>query len=276
MYIQTTDGTTGRNIILTTPGSSGSTFFCKALSQLPNVVALNEPIPLKIYKNETTQKVCELLKKRFKLARDQLMREGKTENKVKGNTIELDDFGIQTEPFDLVIKQPLTFTALIGNKALECFEWYALVRNPLITLCSWVKNSKKLQAGREGRATTAEMHSPKLKNILDNLTNNGASKDQLRLALLNWAFEKYKTLPERCVIRYEDFVASPLHALEQIVPAAKKSSIIKIQTIDGNANPAYMKNAQIFANLVFNIPDNSPILKFYTRNEVQSALNKLT
>jgi len=274
MGYQTTNDNTGRNIILTTPGGSGSTYFCKVLNEIPSVVALNEPIPLRVYREETTENVCRLIKECFRRARNRLKLDGKAKQlNEKGSRICSKEFGLQTEPFDLVIKQPLTFTALIGHDELKQFEWYAFVRNPLMTLCSWVGNVK-LQAGREGRATTAELHAPELRELLMNLDGNGACKEELRLALLNWAFGKYGKLPCRNIVRYEDFVRSPVNALALIIPAAKEN-YQRITVRDGNANPKHHEHAKRFASRIFKEPPGAAILNYYNKDDVNRALSTL-
>lgn len=275
---------TGRNFILTTPGGSGSTYLCQALNKLPNVVALNEPIPLRVYKEESTNDVWERLESFFHESRKSLADAGTAiQGKGRGKHFAT-DFGKQREPFDLVIKQPLTFTALLRKEKLaitqppgsmappevERCDWSALVRNPLLTLCSWVRSP--LQAGKEGRATTAELHDPQLKRLLD---EKGNCKEILRLALLNWAFEKYATLlPRDHIIRYEDFVTSPLDALKLIIPAAKQSAQ-QIPVKDGNANPKHRENAEIFAWRVLKEPKDAHIWAYYSKVEVKLALDKL-
>jgi hypothetical protein len=274
----------GRNFILTTPGGSGSTYLCEALNKFPNVVALNEPIPLRVYREESTDDIWERLESFFQQARSSLLDAGTAiQGNGRGKHFAF-DFGKQHEPFNLVIKQPLTFTALLkkerlaitqppGSTALpevnRC-DWYALVRNPLLTLCSWVGSG--LQAGEEGRATTAERHDPELERLLD---EKGECKEILRLALLNWAFEKYATLlTDDYVIKYEEFVESPLAALEKIIPAANQSTL-QIPIKDGNANPKHRVNAELFAWRVLKETDDAPIWTYYSKKDIEDALDRL-
>ena len=189
MTTKQTGPVTGRDIILTTPGGSGSTYVCEALSRLANVVALNEPFRLRVYKKGSTEDVCQRLRLLFRQSRQSLTTTGTaTQGNGRGNH-RPSRFGVQREPFDLVIKQPLTFTALIGRGELSEFDWYALIRNPLLTMCSWVRSG--LRAGRDGRAPTAERHDATLTGLLD----REASDEDRGVALLNWAFRKYSALP---------------------------------------------------------------------------------
>ena len=267
----------GRNIILTTPGGSGSTFVCKALNMLPNVVALNEPLPLRVYKEEQTKDLCNIINDYFSNMRESLKNTGTAVQGHGRNNFSTTNFDKQTEPFDLVIKQPLTFTALLGNPEIMPFnyEWFALIRNPLLTLCSW--HNKGLQAGKEGRAETAELHDKDLKKILDDLQNQNQAKDILRLTLLGWAYKKYITfLDKNHIIEYENFVDDPLDELAKIVPNAKNSQVY-IPVKNGNLNIKHRPNSEIFSIRL--LKDNEPytrnIRTFYNKNSVKDALKNL-
>jgi hypothetical protein len=239
------------NFLLTGLPRSGTTLSVSLLNCIPNTIALHEPIQFSEYRLETKTANLEIIRyienTRASILNDHCIKtkviEGNSDNSF-GLSVDSNGKRLSKEPyknlvvdkrltkdFNLVIKHPMAFTALL-EVLVTAFPVFALVRNPLPTILSWNSISAPISCGR---APQAELRDTGLKALLD------AEPDCLNRQILiaNWMFERYVTfLPPSSVIKYEDLVSSNGEILSTII-----SSGISIQKSlsSMNANPLYSR-----------------------------------
>jgi hypothetical protein len=224
------------DILLTGPARSGTTLTCACLNQLPDCLALAEPMTPPTHGNidGALQYVSEFLT----AARIKALAEKKATTKMAAGGFDTANWFDPPDPtgkiratrefvgelpvskalsarFKLIVKHPGFFTAL-AQPLQELYPLYALVRDPLATLASW---QTVAMAVNRGRWPVAEAFSPVLRQRL-------ALEAPLarQIALLRWCFETYERLPRDRVLRYEDLAANP--------PATLKDFHSGIETIN--------------------------------------------
>jgi len=238
-----------RIVLLTGLPRSGTTLACELLNQLPDTVALDEPIAGESFKGWTSMqssanepapdagsRVVDNTVQFLQGMRDSIAQSGKAVSRHVGGRVSgaekiADDeqrAGVRrevaergevkidkelSEEFLLVVKHPAEFTAVLDLLA-EQFPVYAVIRNPLSLLTSW---QTVPLAVRRGRSPFAETVDRDLANALGGID---ATVDR-QLHLLGWFFQKYRSvLPQEQVIRYESIVESRGKALSVVTPAA--------------------------------------------------------
>jgi hypothetical protein len=227
-----------KNIILTGLPRSGTTLSCHLLNQLPNVVALHEPMDIKkLGQGRDGATLIAAVQEFFHKNRASILSTGAALSKHAGGVVPDNPFSNErlatgkrrslvshgtiqidkplTDNFLLVIKHPIAFTAAL-EQLQEHFPSHAIVRNPLATLASW--NSVAVPVA-DGHAPAAEQLDLRLREELARLTD----KTDRQLHLLSWCFEKYgRLLPRSSVIRYEEIIGTGGGALYPITPQAIK------------------------------------------------------
>jgi hypothetical protein len=249
-----------RDIILTGMPRSGTALACYLLNQLPDTVALVEPMDVgSLCQVHDDGNRIAMITEFFSDQRKSARTTGKvlskaTEDGFIDNTFgrDMDENGLRKslarlrnvkmdkrlpDNFQLIIKHPNAFTALLGS-LITRFPCFAIIRNPLAVLASWSSVNIPVH---NGRTPIGESLDPMLSTIL--------SKQQDRymrqISLLSWYYEKYsRNLPETHIIRYEDIVSSSGRCLEVISPSAAELS----QTLESRN-----KNALYDANLIHKI-----------------------
>jgi hypothetical protein len=248
-------------LLLTGVPRSGTTLCCELLNSLPNVRALDEPLPmrelLRAARGEDgaidVELVCDGIAHFAVEQRRSLLTEGTVVSKhvdgavsgsrrvaavrdvggTRRSQVELGTIELarpRTADFTLAIKHPVVFTALLDGLRRH-FAVYAVVRNPLAVLGSW--ESVPWPTLREGRLGIPEMLAPVLTRKLA-LLDDALER---RIELLSWHYERYaSTLARDHVIRYEDLIASGGAALSAIAPEAAALDVV-LQ--DNNAAAVY-------------------------------------
>lgn len=227
-----------RDIVLTGPPRSGTTLACRLLNELPDTVALHEPIPPRRFARlENEEAALEGVGRFFgRMRRTILTRKVALSKHVEGEVPDnvYEATSLQGGPrshavkekgeipvtkelgrdFFLVVKHPAMFTALLPTLATR-FPAYAVVRNPLSVLASWNSVDHNV---RDGWAPAAERYDARLRQELTSTQD----RVERQLRLLSWFFGRYRAvLREDHVIRYENIVASGGGALAAVVPAAR-------------------------------------------------------
>ncbi|MBR9919603.1 MAG: hypothetical protein GYB31_02115 [Bacteroidetes bacterium] len=217
-----------RNIILTGVPRSGTTLTCFLLTEIPNSVALNEPV--RIGRLRTKENIIEGIGTFFQENRHTLLTEktaiaratkkGITDNNFadgKGRktiakkqrvTIDKD----LNPDFYLGIKHNATFTILM-DELRAIYPFFAQIRNPIPVLGSW--NSLDVPASR-GEVRASEWLNTKLHKELEAMDD----LYEKQLHILQWYFEQYTKLPESSIIRYEDLIKTNGRSLQTVVPEA--------------------------------------------------------
>ena len=274
-----------RNIVLTGLGRSGTTLTCHLLNQLPNVVALAEPIAPGKFEHllPDTEAVCDGIERFYRRMRRMARTRGVVISKhiggvvpdnpkavvdgVRQRVVEKGQIpvGKQLQPgFYLAIKDVAMFTILLPalTKRMPC---YAIVRNPLSVMASM--HSLQEQKGRKNRSAIDRYH-PELSARL-NLIRNPVHR---LLARFDYFFERYATyLPPENVVRYEDIVSSSGKALEVVVPfASRLDERLKSQ----NLNPLYDRDEMLRLGERF-LASEGAYWQFYSPESVERMMAAL-
>jgi hypothetical protein len=225
------------NIILTGIPRSGTTLTCTLLNHCPQTVALHEPMAPSRLAGLPPAAIVEEIQGFFNCQRQSLLREGMAISKSRGGQIPSNPFMEEITPgalrqsivgngmvhfgksltteFQLVIKQPNAFTALL-DVLKSCFPCFAIIRNPLAVLLSWQSINAPVN---RGHIPMAEAFDPELARRL------GEEEDRIsrQIMILDWYFCRYHDLlPGDHVIRYENIVESGGAALSLIDPDASR------------------------------------------------------
>ena len=209
--------------LLTGIPRSGSSLACRLAGELPDVVALSEPMARTESAGMTAAATaCERIEHFVARTRRLIERDrrapslhvgGRLDDNVVANDAEGGLRRRQAEQGEIHIAKALSekFTLLVKHNALfaallpqlsESFACVALVRNPLAVLASW--QTVDMPVNR-GRIPAGEQFDAALRNMLDR-TGDALARQRL---VLNWFFAQYgDNLPDERILRYEDLVAS--------------------------------------------------------------------
>ncbi len=273
------------NVVLTGVPRSGTTLTCHLLNELPETVALHEPMKPRILKElKTSDAACNSIEDFFFEMRKSLL-EYRTaiskhvEGKVPDNPY-ADQFSgsfrksrarhgeIRIDPelsadFLLCIKHPAIFTALL-DQLVDRFLCFAVIRNPLAVLTSW--NSINAPV-RRGRGPAAEIFDTNLAQNLDKIEDNTARQ----MYLLSWYYTKYRALlnPD-AIIRYEDIVSSGGKCLTVITAKAES---LENTFENKNQNKLYDRKMMHFLGEKLLDDSNGAYWHFYSKDSVHALLN---
>jgi hypothetical protein len=226
-----------RNVLITGTPRSGTTLFCSLLNKVPDVVALHEPMNVWEFPDcKGPDAVADVIQRFCGETRRSLHAHGYALSKHVGGNIpdnvaadQVNQRGTRlrhtehgkvlvekplSQDFDLAIKHPVAFTALLGTLS-QRFECYAIVRNPLATLASW--NSLAWLNVKNGHAPIGE------KLDADLFRDLAAEPDVIerQLHILEWFYKRFRAfLPDRSMIKYEDLIASRGKELGRFFPGA--------------------------------------------------------
>ena len=226
-----------RNVLITGTPRSGTTLFCSLLNKVPDVVALHEPMNVwEFPKCKDAAATADVIERFCGETRASLHEFGYALSKHVGGNIpdnvaadQVNQRGTRlrhtehgkvfvekplAQNFDLAIKHPVAFTALLETLA-QRFECYAIIRNPLATLASW--NSLAWLNVKNGHAPIGEKLDAALQRDL------AAEPDAIerQLHILEWFYKRFRAfLPDRAMIKYEDLITSRGRELAKFFPRA--------------------------------------------------------
>lgn len=275
----------GRNVILTGVPRSGTTLTCHLLNQLPDTLALHEPMQVSVFPTLANREaICEAIARFFEQTRQSVHAAGTVTTKLVDGRLPVNpmadeysahglrraraaqgEFQLEkglAADFLLIIKHPAAFTALLED-LVGRFPCYAVIRNPLSVLASW--NSIDVPV-RTGHAPAAEGLDPQLAQALAQIKDTLARQ----IHLLAWFYEKYhRLLPQNAILRYEDTVASGGKTLQVITPRAKDLN----EKLDSkNVNQLYDKALMRRLGEKL-LQTDGAMWRFYTRDSVERLLN---
>ena len=203
---------------------SGTSLCCRLAGELPDTVALSEPMRREFLAGvDSPDEACLRIKEFTSQARVRILGEGRAlsmqrDGRLDDNMVagEFSRGGLRTRnaswgeieigealrpEFTLLVKHNALFAALLPQ-LIASFACLALVRNPLAVLASWQTVNLPVH---DGRIPAGEEFDSALRYRL------AAEPDALRrqIAVLNWFFSGYLSHLQRDnIIRYEDLVNS--------------------------------------------------------------------
>jgi hypothetical protein len=224
------------NIIIMGIPRSGTTLTCNLINQLPNCVALAEPLNFSEVKDYDDNKRKLYIDEFLRSTRESLINNGIAASKqlfgeipenpcvTFANPNELRKSRMQngliriekelSQSFTLVLKHNSGFVAQI-NLLLQHYQCFGIIRNPLSVLVSWSSVDMPVHYGF---SPVAELFDTELKENLHKIVH---SLDR-QIYLLCWFFEKMsKNLTEKKIIKYEDLIASDGTLINRIIPFAE-------------------------------------------------------
>lgn len=265
------------NIVLTGIPRSGTTLSCFLLSQIPNSVALNEPMRTGQYK--TFQTALDAVPEFYQSTRASILNRGiavaraangkitdnhfSNEKGIRKKLLRKQEIEINKElttDFKLAVKHNALFSILLED-LFQDFPVFAIIRNPLSILGSW--NSLDLPVSR-GKINATKWLLPDFDHAISRI-------DDLydkQLFILNWFFEQYLKLPSEQVIKYEDIIQSNGAALAIINEGANHLT----SPLDSkNKNKIYDKD--ILSKLAGKLLNsNNACWQFYEKSEINALL----
>ncbi len=262
-----------QDIVITGVPRSGTTLCCYLLSQLPNVIALNESIRVGRFRTEElalqgtasfyARTRHTLLEKGWAFAK--ATKEGLTDNNfaMTGNRervvakqrVQID------KPLDanftLAVKHNAFFTILLAQLR-EIYPTYAIIRNPFSVLGSW--NSVDIPATR-GEVRAAEWLAPQLAADLEKIPD----QFDKQIHILDWYFGKYLQLPKENVLKYEEMIQTNGHSLKAIVPSA-----VQLERSLENKNKSKLYDMELMKKLADKLLNmDHACWAFYDKTEVE-------
>lgn len=274
-----------QNIILTGIPRSGTTLACHLLNQLPNALALVEPMNIsELLEQPSAALRTDYINSFFANIRQQVLNEGQVEaNVVAGegtNTFNSEDSGARKPSliskgvigltgqykadFKLIVKHPNAFSALLPELT-GSFSCYAIIRNPLSVLASWHSLDHPLS---KGHAPMAEAFDDELRQTL----NEEPDDLERQLLLLNWYYQQYaKYLNANNIIRYEDVISSNGTVLQSIHPAAVD---LREGLTSRNSNVLYDTDFILQALERLKLNERHSCWDFYTASELEAVYNQ--
>lgn len=228
-----------KNIILTGMPRSGTSLACHLLSQIDNLLALQEPMEVSRFGQAGGYQVIKkLIDDFFSDMRHSAITRGEVvskhvDGKTHDNYFVLPDqatgirqnissrgyikIGKEVNPdVTLVVKHNAAFLALISELKND-FPTFAIIRHPLWALASWNSNQLPIY---NGRMPMAEQLDRKLAQALDEIPD-GIDR---QIYILNWIFERVSLLDANRIIRYEDIIATSGRILRVIDASAEELS----------------------------------------------------
>lgn len=265
------------NKILTGIPRSGTTLACRLLCQVPDVIAMNEPLEPNVFPNREAT-IFEI-KQSFAQFRLSLLKEGKAQARTKNGELTDNAYDgstgkrkmvLQRTPiyfdkalspdFDLILKHNAGFSLMLPE-ILDSFPCFAMIRNPFAILNSW--NSVNVPVSR-GKVAKSKKLLPafhqKLETIDDLL--------ERQLFILSWYFNQFTNLSPNNLIRYEELIESNGQILQTITGRNYK---LHENLRNKNYNPIYDQKLvhQLGSKL---LKSEGAYWEYYTKSEVEKLL----
>jgi|TARA_R110000737_G_scaffold306646_2_gene314370 hypothetical protein len=265
------------NKILTGIPRSGTTLACRLLSQMPDVIALNEPLEPSQFPNRKDSLTN--IRHNFDTFRKRLHKNGNAIARNKAGQL-IDNaydssgekrkmilqrsevhFDKKLSPdFDLIFKHNAGFSLLLPE-ILDIFPCYAMIRNPIAVLGSWRSVNVPVSRGRVAKS----------KKLLPTFFSGIEDKENLlekQLFILSWYFEQYTALPNTHIVRYEEMIRSNGQVLQNLTSG---NQVLNEELKSKNHNPLYDDNLilQLGERL---LKSEGAYWEFYDKSEVEKLL----
>ncbi len=266
---------------------SGSSLCCRLAGQLPNAVALSEPIDNALFHDTLDAGVAaERIFAFVAEARKRILEEGVAPSvlvagRVDDQMVAAGRGGVPRQPqgqrgllrvakpldsrFLLVVKHNALFAALL-EQLIPRLPCLALVRNPVAVLASWETVDLPVQ---RGRVPAAERFAPALRDALD------GEPDVLRrrVMVLDWFFSRYRdALPKERILRYEDVVQGGAEPLRRAMGVTATAPAAKLANQNANALYRDVAPAPLLSAL---LSAGGAWREFYTAEDCHAVANSL-
>ncbi len=282
------------DVVLVGPPRSGTTLSCELLNEVPDTVALDEPLdrsmfpgplrrPRVIDRRRQTATFLAKVDRFYRESRESILAgHGALSLNVGGEVTggkfpdELGASGLREsrdERSIMKIDKPLSADFVLAVKELAGFTvmlpalktrypCFAIVRNPLSIIASW---NTVAHPANKGHIWRAERMDKKLERTL------AATEDVVdrQITILDWFFRSYHdNLPDASVIRYEDIVSTGGKALAAAVPRANE---LDRSLASRNRSPMY--EPEMFERLAERVlGTDGAWWNFYERSDVRALM----
>lgn len=272
--------------LLTGIPRSGSSLACRLAGQLPDFVALSEPMARAGFAGLATpsealatiedfaRRTCARIATRRRASTIQV--DGRlTDDVVVADAVdglrrrqaapaEIDIDKPLSDGFSLLIKHNALFAALLPQLAAS-FRCIGLVRNPLAVLASW--QTVDLPVNR-GRIPAGEQFDPDLRTALD------CDADALarQVTVINWFFAQYGDgLAAERILRYEELVASGGETLFGMLGRGEAQPV----PLASRNDHALYRDADIDRLLAALLDSGGAWTRFYNRADCEAVAERL-
>lgn len=268
------------DILLTGIPRSGTTLACRLLSEVSDVVALNEPMWPDQFTNRTES--IRAIHETFNKLRASLVTEGMgiartTSGNIADNAYSETKDGrkrvVERGPirfdkklnadFKLILKHCAEFTLLLPELE-DSFKIYAIIRNPLALLGSWASVNVPVSRGKVAKSAKLlpafNQHLEGIEGLLDK-----------QLYILDWYFSQYAEFSAEQIIKYEDIIATKGGSLSPIAGVDILDNSLKGR----NTSPLYDPKFLSIASTAL-INSKGAYWRYYQKEEVIALLEEMT
>lgn len=269
------------NWLLTGIPRSGTSLCCRLAGQLPNTVALSEPLPPDLFDGaKDTDDIRKRINDFVVQIRAKILQERRAPSlTINGHlydnivTPTLNGEGlrrVEGRRGAIVVEKPLSdrFTLIVRHNAMFAallpvlkvsFSYVALVRNPLAVLASWQTVDLPVH---HGRLPGAEPFAADLCRDLE----HEPDRFRRQVRILNWFFAHYRAhLPSAKIIRYEDLVDTNGSALARVLGHVS----IETEPLDNLNDNVFYDKTTVAALLDALLDEGGSWSHFYTRGECE-------
>lgn len=272
--------------LLTGVPRSGSSLACRLAGQLPDFVALSEPMArsefaglatpsealatIEGFVHETRGRIV-AWRRASSIQVDGRLADNVVDAQAVGGLrrrqaaqAEIDIDKPLSEEFSLLVKHNALFAALLPQLT-PSFPCIGLVRNPLAVLASW--QTVDLPVNR-GRIPAGEQFDPALREALD------CDSDTLarQLTILNWFFARYGDgLAAERILRYEELIASGGKALFGMLGHRQAKRV----PLTSHNDHALYRDADVDRLLETLLASGGAWTRFYSRADCESVAKRL-
>ena len=272
--------------LLTGIPRSGSSLACVLAGQLPDFVALSEPMARAEFAGLATPADAQATIERFarrtrrRIATQRRASTAQVDGRLADNMVvanavdglrrrqaaqaEIDVDKPLSDTFALLIKHNALFAALLPQLT-PAFRCIGLVRNPLAVLASW--QTVDMPVNR-GRIPAGEQFDQGLRIALD------CDPDALarQVTIINWFFAQYGgELAAERILRYEDLVNSGGKALFGMLGHAEAKSV----ALTSRNDHAVYRDADIDRLLEALLHSGGAWTRFYSRSDCEAVAESL-
>ncbi len=275
----------GHNILLTGIPRSGTTLLCRLLTELPEVIALNEPLDHKFFTDPIHSE--QSINQHFEIFRRDLFFHGRALARGKDGRMVDNAFAEEkvatrqrvitrqtilfTPPksadFTLIMKHCAEFTLLLPQLR-RSHEIFAQVRNPLAVLASW--HSVNVAVSR-GRVAKSARLNPTFHGQLNQLPDDLLTR---QLFILSWYFEQFQEFNSERIIRYEELIANPDAVIKRVARGVPIATTENIKLENKNNNVLY-QHSNLSAVVERLLASEGAYWDFYERQDVIDLANKM-